>query len=330
MGKRWAAAMVMVILFSIFLSAWCAETMAQQRPAIRFGYNKGATAPALLVGKNKGIFDGKGFEVRWLTFGGPPMVIEAIAAGSLDAGVVVDPTYVVARERGVKVSAVALLAGPEQPSSSYFVLKDSGINRIEDLRGKSCGVNNYGGNFDLFLRYMLDKHGLVPMKDVKILEMPIPTVFSALLAKKIDCGVVPPLFAQMGLEQYSDKMRILFDYYDLDINKDGWNTMIMVMSQDLIGKRRETARAFLKAYLEAIKYTNEDQDRAIQVWSQEEKMPAVAKMKKIPFLPPNGKINVKGMENTIMLLKRFGFTKTEPRAETVIDHTLLDEVLEGK
>ncbi|MEE8450040.1 MAG: hypothetical protein V3S39_10450 [Thermodesulfobacteriota bacterium] len=51
------------------------------------------------------------------------------------------------------------------------------------MKGKKIGVNNYAGNFDLYLRYMLSKHGLNPKKDTAILEMPIPAVIKSLLAK---------------------------------------------------------------------------------------------------------------------------------------------------
>lgn len=317
-----AVALVLVLAFS--------SLSFGQPPVVRVGYNKLWTSPALLVGKNKGFFEGKGIDVRWVSLDSPPQVIEGIASRNLEVGVVTDPPYVVARERGVKFMAVALMGGPEQPSSGYMVLKETGIKKIEDLKGKIVAVNNYSGNFDLFLRYMLVKHGLTPMKDVQIVEIPLGGAISALIAKKVHATALNPLLTEVALERFGDKVEVLFDYYALDINKDGWNTMTMVMTTDFISKRRDVAKAFMKAYLESVRYYNEDEKRAVQAWAQEAGTPLVTKMKKAPYIGNDAKLNVKGMENTVTLLKQFGFIKTTFKTEELIDHSIIDEVMGGK
>lgn len=313
---------IAVIFFMVALPLAFGPVDAQ---VVRIGYYRTFTVPALLAGKAQGIFDAKGLQMKWVEIPTPPQIIEAMAAGSLDVGL--EEAYLIARERGAKVVAVAIGTGPARPESSYWVAKGSGITRIEDLKGKTCGVNNYAGNFDLVLRYMVAKHGLQPGVDVKILEVPIATVIQALLAKKIDCGALPPLFSQMAEEQYGDRLAMLFDYYAVDIKKPGFNSMIILMTNDFVAKKREVAKTFIQAYLEAIKFANQDHGRASQIWAKEAGIPQVAKLKGFPYLPPDGKINLKGLEQTILLLNRFGYTKILPKAEDVVDQTLLDEVL---
>ena len=46
--------------------------------------------------------------------------------------------------------------------------------------GKTAGVNNYGGNYDIYLRYWLKHNGLDPEKDVKILIVPVPAMVPSL------------------------------------------------------------------------------------------------------------------------------------------------------
>jgi ABC-type nitrate/sulfonate/bicarbonate transport system substrate-binding protein len=297
---------------------------------IRIGYNRVWTAPALIVAKAKGWFNRPGLEVKWVNFMKPPQAIEAIAAGSLDATVALDPIYLIARERGVKISAVAQMSGVGVPASTYWTVKGSGINKVEDLKGKSCGVNNYGGNFDLFLRHHLITHGLKPMVDVKIYEVAIPVVIKSLLAKKIDCGVLPSLFSRMVQLKFSDKLQPIFSYHDLDINKDGWNTMILVMSNELLTKKRPAAKRFMEVYLKAVKFVHDNPADTLKVWSEEVKIGLITQMEKPPLMSPDGKLNMKAMQNTIMLLKRYKFTKTEPKAEDVVDHSLIDEILAGR
>ncbi|MEE8448557.1 MAG: hypothetical protein V3S39_02880, partial [Thermodesulfobacteriota bacterium] len=118
--------------------------------------------------------------------------------------------------------------------------------------------------------------------------------------------------------------------HDLDINKDGWNTMILVMSHELLTKKRAVARRFMKAYLEGVKFVHANPAETLKIWSKEVKIGLITQMEKPPLMSPNAKLNLKGMQNTVRLLREYGFTKTEPRAEDVVDHSLIDEVLAGR
>ena len=80
----------------------------------------------------------------------------------------------------------------------------------------------------------------------------------------------------------------------------------------------------------SVRFYNEDQKRAVDIRAQEAGTPLVAKMKKAPYIGNDAKLNVKGMENTVTLLKQFGFIKASFKAEELIDHSIMAEVLAGK
>ena len=48
--------------------------------------------------------------------------------------------------------------------------KDSGINKVEDLKGKVVGTNAGGSAIDVAMRAMLKKHGLEANRDYTMLE----------------------------------------------------------------------------------------------------------------------------------------------------------------
>ena len=48
--------------------------------------------------------------------------------------------------------------------------KDSGINKVEDLKGKVIGTNGGGSAVDVAMRAMLQKHGLEDKRDYTMLE----------------------------------------------------------------------------------------------------------------------------------------------------------------
>ena len=64
--------------------------------------------------------------------------------------------------------------------------KDSGINKVEDLKGKVVGTNGGGSAVDVAGRAMLKKHGLEDKRDYTIVEGPLPAMPAMLLEKKAD------------------------------------------------------------------------------------------------------------------------------------------------
>ena len=59
---------------------------------------------------------------------------------------------------------------PGYYSDEYYVRKDSGINKVEDLKGKVIGTNGGGSAVDVAMRAMLHKHGLEDKRDYTMLE----------------------------------------------------------------------------------------------------------------------------------------------------------------
>ena len=54
---------------------------------------------------------------------------------------------------------------PGYYTQEYFVRKDSGIDKVEDLKGKVIGTNAGGSAVDIAMRAMLRKHGLEEKRD---------------------------------------------------------------------------------------------------------------------------------------------------------------------
>ncbi len=67
-----------------------------------------------------------------------------------------------------------------------MVRADSGIKRIEDLKGKIVATNAIGGAVDIASKAMLLKHGLQDKRDYQVVELEFPNMLSAIEEKKID------------------------------------------------------------------------------------------------------------------------------------------------
>ena len=58
---------------------------------------------------------------------------------------------------------------PDHFSTQLFVRKNSGINRIADLKGKVLATNQVGAGVDIAMKAGLRKHGLIDKRDYTVL-----------------------------------------------------------------------------------------------------------------------------------------------------------------
>jgi sulfonate transport system substrate-binding protein len=75
---------------------------------------------------------------------------------------------------------------PGYYSTPYWVRKDSGISRIEDLKCKVVATNGLGSGVDIIMRSALHRHGLGDKRDCTIIEAPFPTHKAVLKDRNAD------------------------------------------------------------------------------------------------------------------------------------------------
>ena len=78
-------------------------------------------------------------------------------------------------------------------------------------------VNNYGGNFDLYLRTQLVDNGIDPKNDVRIVEIPVFPTIGAITTHTIDAGFLDTIFAAVALKNNSNELAPVFSYRDVGL-----------------------------------------------------------------------------------------------------------------
>src|SRR5581483_784125 len=71
-------------------------------------------------------------------------------------------------------------------TNKYYVLKDSPIQSVKDLKGKVLAVNSSGSALDIALRAMLRQNKYDEKRDVTIIEAGFPNMKAVLNDKKVD------------------------------------------------------------------------------------------------------------------------------------------------
>jgi NitT/TauT family transport system substrate-binding protein len=297
---------------------------------VRLGHNRTWSNTALILGLANGDFSKFDIKVVEYEFATPADIITGIASGNLDMGTAPATNFFAAVEHGVKAKAVSVVQGRNNPPIAYMVRTDSGIDKVADLRGKIAGVNNYGGNYDLYLRYWLKRNGLDPDKDLKITIVPVPAMVPSLINKQIDIAPIASFDRVILNQRYPGKTGTLFDYDDVlkagtgNINA---NTLVMVVSDDFIAKHRDVAVRFVEGYVRAIAATNADPKKAVGEWAHVVGNSMLTELAGPPTLPEDGKIYPASLKFDADLAYQFGYLKTPIDTHAVVDNSIIDAAL---
>src|SRR5947209_4478293 len=143
---------------------------------------------------------GKSYVFEPMRFQGTPAVITALANNEIELGNLAFSSLALAIQNAgledLRIVSDQFKDGTSgHYSNQYFVLADSPIRKVEDLRGKILATNTVGSGVDVAMRVMLRKHGLEDKRDYTVVEAPFPTMKAILVQKKADLATFVAPFA---------------------------------------------------------------------------------------------------------------------------------------
>jgi ABC-type nitrate/sulfonate/bicarbonate transport system substrate-binding protein len=162
---------------------------------IAYGGHNETMAP-LWVGIEKGLFRNHGLDPRVLQTRSGPIMMATLASGGAPLVWAAPSSALSATVGGMKLGCFAV--GSNKMPRELIVRK--GIDSIEDLRGKTFGVQSIGGGFWLSTMVALDGLGIDPEKyklNMRVLG-DTTTVTQALTLGNVDAAVIPYSFADMA------------------------------------------------------------------------------------------------------------------------------------
>ena len=171
-------------------------------------------APMLEAKKDLAKHWGKSYVMEAVRFRGTPPMITALANGELEIANLAYSTLGLAVQNAgltdLRIIADEFQDGaPGYYSNQFFVRKDSGINKIEDLKGKVLAINAEGSGIDIAMKAALKKHGLTVKRDYTVIEAPFPTMAAMLKDKRADMVAGVPPFSYSPV--FKDIAKVLFD-----------------------------------------------------------------------------------------------------------------------
>jgi NitT/TauT family transport system substrate-binding protein len=210
---------------------------------IRYAHQSMGVQREVFVAKEKGYFEANGINVELVKLQSANMP-SALAGGSIDAGGTSPIFALPAIVQGARMKAVLSSVEYNLPNSLPWicVLKDSPVQKPEDLDGKSISGWERGSNLWLGVQEDYEEYHI---KFSQYVGAPTGQFQPMLLAGAVEAGI---LYPDNYLIQYKDQIRTIIPMKS--IAKFG-SSATHWFSTDFIEKHPESVRAFLKSLQQA-------------------------------------------------------------------------------
>ena len=221
------------------------------------------------VAKNLGTW----YEVEWHQFAATPLGVQGLAAGTLDCATVGGLSVANGLDKGADIVILGefIEERSSNVSTSWMVRKDSGIDALADLKGKTVATVAIGSSTDYMQDYYIERHsGLKADRDYKKVEVPFGQMQETLLAGRIDMGVFPQPF--YGLVNSTGDVKPMFRFTD---QLDPFVQLMNGCRRDFIEEHEAVITKFQEDWARIARWIAEpgNRDKVIEATAAASKLP---------------------------------------------------------
>ena len=199
----------------------------------------------------------QGLDIEFISFRGDAEVSQALAGSSIDLSL-------------QSLDGLINLINSNQPIKGFYAgfhqadfawVAQKSIKGWADLKGGAVGVSTYGSLSDQLTRYVLKKHGLEVGKDVQILQAgpsasSIQALKSGRLLAAIQSTPTKWVAEDAGLTVLGNEAEEIAPQ---------WPKHAYLARTDFLDKYPNTAKAFLRAHVAAIRLAKADRALAVKL-----------------------------------------------------------------
>ncbi len=241
----------------LFLSGSLFHAWVHAADKIRIGFPDLAVPfVPLAIGNKKGFFQEEGVQAESIRMN-PAVALQALVGGEIDYYTVLGPG-VAAAIRGVPVK----LAGAYVPISPTALIARPEIKSVSELRGKTIGINAYGGALEAMGRLIVKHFGIDPDKEVKFLATgPVDSRFAAMKQ-----GLTLATLGSAPMDFLGKKLGfvVLARAHELF----SFPVSGLIVSVKKLKERPDEIRRVIKAGIKANRYIRQNRDGTLPVMTE--------------------------------------------------------------
>jgi NitT/TauT family transport system substrate-binding protein len=249
MQRQWTSALLVALVTAIVTTS----ASAQEKLRLAWAGFSPTNSPIWTIEDRK-LLQKMGVDPEIIAINASPTVLQALLAGEIDAASISVTTLTSSRLQGADT---VMIVGTV-PTFVDHIVSLSSITAVEQLKGKTGGVNRLGSTSDLGLRLALRKLGVDPDKDTKIIPTGGTAERLAALSKALtQFTIIPEPFLTQA-----EKLgfRNLFNISELKI-PFWWNGILT--REATIKAKRPLLLKLVRAMIEAIHIIKTEKNYAI-------------------------------------------------------------------
>jgi NitT/TauT family transport system substrate-binding protein len=214
-----------------------------------------ANMAAYWLAKDAKIFEKHGLNVDVVLIESGVTTVQALTAGETQIAMGGGTVAVSSNLAGSDIISIASI----ESRLPYALLAQKEIKTIDQLKGKRLAVSRFGSASDLAARLILQRYGMVPDKDVTILQTGgTSTRLSALSKRSIDTTVLTPEFFNVGKKA---GFTILVDPTQYDIP---FPQLEVITTRAFLKAQPDLATRYLRAIIEGIHMVKNNPEPSIR------------------------------------------------------------------
>lgn len=290
----------------------------------------------LYIADAKGFFKEENIEVEFMPFKSGGEMISALGTGGLDVGGGGPNAGLYnALNRDIKLKIVAD-KGHIMKEASYFSLvvrkelvDSEKVKTVADLKGLKVADYQESGTTGVALAKVLETEGL-KITDVKRTFLSGTAMMAAFQNGSVDAGILAEPY--ITLAQKEGIGTEIFPSADVYPDQQG----TVLMYSESFGKDKETATAFMRAYLKAARAFTDavkdgrlagtgSEDLAEIIAAKTKNKPAEIREMAAQGVDPDGKVNVESLETDLTFWKSNGWVDNkDAKASSAVDQSFAD------
>ncbi len=197
----------------------------------------------LWVAQEGGLFEKYDIDSHLVLIASGSLMVQAMLGGDLPIAGAAGSAAVDSSLGGADI----LMFGSMVKVPAFYIMALPEIKTIEDLRGKAVGVTRFGSSTDFTVRYVLQKHGLEPGRDVTLIQT--GDLFAAAAMLRTRAIVAAPFSSPTNLRAEEAGAKVL-----MNMGKAGvyFPHDAFMARRSFINANRDLTLRFLKAYGEGV------------------------------------------------------------------------------